>query len=67
MSQSAKVVLALVLGLIGVVVIYRVVTALVYSLLGLLIPLAVIGGIGYVVYALVRKNNSLPGGRRYLP
>jgi len=67
MSQSAKVVLGLVLGLIGVVIVYKLLVSLVSMVLALVIPLAILGGIGYVVYALVWKNNSLPGGRRYLP
>lgn len=67
MSQPAKVILALILGLIAVGVVFTVVKALVSTLLGLLIPLAILGGIGYVVYVLVWKNNALGGGRRYLP
>ncbi len=67
MSQSAKTILGLVFGLIAVVVVYKLLVGLVSALLGLLIPLAILGGIGYLVYALVWKPNSLPGGRRFLP
>lgn len=67
MSQTAKTVLALVAILIGLVLVYKVVTMVVSTLLALLIPIAILGGVGYVVYALVWKNNSLTGGRRFLP
>jgi hypothetical protein len=67
MSQTAKTVLAFVAILIGLVLVYKVVTTIVSTILALLIPIAILGGVGYVVYALVWKNNSLTGGRRFLP
>jgi hypothetical protein len=67
MSQTAKTVLAFVAILIGLVLVYKVVTTIVAGILALLIPVAILAGIGYVVYALVWKNNSLTGGRRFLP
>ena len=67
MSQSVKVVFALILGLIAVGIAFTVIKAIVGAILGLIIPLAILAGIGYVVYALVWKNNALGGGRRYLP
>lgn len=67
MSQSVKTFLAVIAILIGLVIVYKVVTTVVSALLGLLIPLAILGGVGFIVYSLVWKNSSLPGGRRYLP
>jgi hypothetical protein len=67
MSSPVKVGLLLIVGVVGLVIAVKIVTAIVGTLLGLLIPLAILGGIGLVVYGLVTKSNSLPGGRRYLP
>lgn len=67
MSQAAKVVLALIFAFIGIVLVIGIVKLVVGTILGLIIPLAILAGIGYVVYALVWKNNALNGGRRYLP
>ena len=67
MSQTTKTILAIIAIFIGVVLVYNVVTMLVATVLKLLIPLAILGGVGYVVYSLVWKNNALNGGRRFLP
>ena len=67
MSQSAKVVLGLIAAVIGLVLVLKIVGVIVGTLMGLIIPLAILGGIGLVVYMVVSKNNSLPGGRRFLP
>ena len=67
MSQPVKVGLAVIAAVIGLVIVLKVVTAIFSTLMGLVIPLAILGGIGLVVYGLVSRNNSLPGGRRFLP
>jgi hypothetical protein len=67
MSQTAKVVLALVAIVIGLVLVVGIVKSLITTVLSLLIPILILGAIGYAVYALVWKNNALGGGRRFLP
>jgi hypothetical protein len=67
MSQSAKIVLGLVAAVIALVIVLKVVGIIVGTLMGLIIPLAILGGIGLVIYVVVSKNNTLPGGRRFLP
>jgi hypothetical protein len=63
MSSPVKVGLLLIVGIVGVVIAFKIIG----TILGLLIPLAILGAIGLVVYGLVTRSNSLPGGRRYLP
>ena len=67
MSQPVKVGLTIIAAVVGLVIVLKVVTAILGTLMGLIIPLAILGGIGLVVYGLVSKSNSLPGGRRFLP
>jgi hypothetical protein len=63
MSGPAKLGVYLILGVIGLVVVLKVLGIL----LSLLVPLAIVAGIGLVIYGFATRNNSLPGGRRFLP
>lgn len=63
MSGPVKLGVYLILGIIGLLVVLKVVGLLV----SLVVPLAILAGIGLVIYGLVSRNSSLPGGRRYLP
>lgn len=67
MSGPVKVGLALIAVAIAVVLALKIIGVLLSTLLSLLIPVAILAGIGFVIYGLVSKGNSLPGGRRYLP
>lgn len=67
MSGPVKVGLALIAAAIAVVLALKIIGVLLSTLLSLLIPVAILAGIGFVIYGLVSKGNSLPGGRRYLP
>ena len=63
MSQPVKVGVALIAAVVGIIIVLKIVG----TIESLLIPLAILGGLGLVVYGLVWKGSSLPGGRRYLP
>lgn len=63
MSGPAKVGVYLILGIVGLVIVAKVLG----FLLSVLVPLAIIGGIGLVIYGFATRNNSLTGGRRFLP
>lgn len=67
MSGPVKVGLALIAVAIAIVLALKIIGVLLSTLFSLLIPVAILAGIGFVIYGLVNKGSSLPGGRRYLP
>lgn len=62
MSNTAKIVVYVILGLIAFVVISKVVSAV----MALVVPLAIVAGIGLVLYTMINRR-ALGGGKRYLP
>lgn len=66
-SGTAKLVLMILAGIVGIVIVWKLVTGLIATLLSLLLPLAIVLGVGYVIYLAIDKKALSGGRRRYLP
>ena len=67
MSGTAKLVLMILAGVVGIVIVYKLVTGLIATVLSLIVPLAIVLGVGYAIYLAIDKKALSGGRRRYLP
>ena len=67
-SGTAKLVLMILAGIVGIFIVYKLLLSLVSAVLSLVLPLAVVLGIGYVIYIAIDRK-AIGGGsrRRFLP
>lgn len=66
-SGTAKLVLMILAGIVGIYIAYKLLLGLISTVLSLVLPLAIVLGVGYVIYLAIDRKAIGGGRRRFLP